>query len=169
MRIETDVAMVNIGNINASPGRDAGCGLKLDALMALPETNTASPGRDAGCGLKRRAHTRKHKNLTRITRQRCRVRIETLSQCQLLGRSHASPGRDAGCGLKPCSLFPALRNIRITRQRCRVRIETYGRGSRQACLWASPGRDAGCGLKPRDRPRDLKVPVHHPAEMPGAD
>ena len=36
----------------------------------------------------------------RITRQRCRVRIETFPALALIGCILASPGSDAGCGLK---------------------------------------------------------------------
>ena len=82
-----------------------------------------------------------------ITRQKCRVRIET----SIGGRfAHKIRG--------------------ITRQKCRVRIETnvlrkgYGSGI------ASPGRNAGCGLKRCDLDhREQRVLGHHPAEMPGAD
>ena len=35
-----------------------------------------------------------------ITRQRCRVRIETEALDAMPPRRHASPGSDAGCGLK---------------------------------------------------------------------
>ena len=60
----------------------------------------ASPGSDAGCGLKQRSpHEVFNQNL-RITRQRCRVRIETPYPVAEINGNHASPGSDAGCGLK---------------------------------------------------------------------
>jgi len=45
----------------------------------------------------------------RITRQRCRVRIETLCLEAQPGMPAASPGSDAGCGLK--RLFAPARDL----------------------------------------------------------
>ena len=59
----------------------------------------ASPGSDAGCGLKL-AMISVTCFVLCITRQRCRVRIETTAVCGQQGIDRASPGSDAGCGLK---------------------------------------------------------------------
>ncbi len=76
VRIETSASGPPTGAACASPGRKAGCGLKLGA-----NTNSPTP---APC----------------ITRPKGRVRIETAAPCRTPWRCHASPGRKAGCGLK---------------------------------------------------------------------
>ena len=94
MRIE------KIETTEASPGSDAGCGLKRIPSCPKSSAYTASPGSDAGCGLK------------------------PVSTAALLTSAIASPGSDAGCGLKLATILTDASSLCITRQRCRVRIET---------------------------------------------
>ncbi len=77
VRIETDPVNEQRELALASPGRKAGCGLKLVRIVLVP--------RPEGC----------------ITRPKGRVRIETGCLVLALRWCLASPGRKAGCGLKP--------------------------------------------------------------------
>ena len=153
----------------ASPGRNVGCGLKLLCRPTRRHRHVASPGRNVGCGLKQRRF-RRCRPAPRITRQKCRVWIETgapawscfsrtcitRQKCRVwietpLGLTKAchlgaSPGRNVGCGLKP------LR-------------QEFG----QVHPVASPGRNVGCGLKLRRGMSIPPMPMHHPAEMSGVD
>jgi len=83
----------------ASPGSNAGCGLKPELHLAVLSGHGASPGSNAGCGLKPKMSDSSDRSLS-ITRQQRRVWIETqlLSVDTLKGL--ASPGSNAGCGLK---------------------------------------------------------------------
>ena len=83
-----------------------------------------------------------------ITRQRCRVRIETSGgRGRLQGREAITRQR---CRVRIETLLPILGNpsgVPITRQRCRVRIETSRERLASLHFAPSPGSDAGCGLK----------------------
>jgi len=99
--IETKLRPCMTPTQQASPGSNAGCGLKLDDHGFNPVTLNASPGSNAGCGLKQ---ARTHPDPIFV---------------------NASPGSNAGCGLKHSgSPFSRTGNNRITRQQCRVWIET---------------------------------------------
>ncbi len=156
----------------ASPGRKAGCGLKLEhhrevagALHGITRPKgrvrieTPARGGPANCA-------------SRITRPKGRVRIETTAPRPPRPSVAASPGRKAGCGLKL-----------ITLQRPHAQKRAASPGRKAGCglkpanatgtadsVCASPGRKAGCGLKPR-WPAAMRGPTtaHHPAERPGAD
>ena len=193
VRIETTADRRRQWLNHASPGSDAGCGLKHLGALSNGADLAASPGSDAGCGLKRLAAACARGRRRRITRQRCRVRIETRCLQVLEHVGLASPGSDAGCGLKPvpdqrprsgpyaspgsdagCGLKPPSPGVSyvqssITRQRCRVRIETTPTTASSTYSGASPGSDAGCGLKHKSQQHRVAVGAHHPAAMPGAD
>ncbi len=82
-----------------------------------------------------------------ITRQKCRVWIETSMMLSSACNLAASPGRNVGCGLKQTGTpVNTLTASGITRQKCRVWIETC------RCLEMS-------GV----------LVLHHPAEMSGVD
>ena len=81
-----------------------------------------------------------------ITRQQCRVRIETCSRSAIDDQRQPSPGSNAGCGLK----LPGLAPPHLVRH-------------------PSPGSNAGCGLKLFNGAMVRAILDHHPAAMPGAD
>ena len=85
-----------------------------------------------------------------ITRQKCRVRIETVSLIVSLYMLRCITRQK--CRVRIETLEAIIQHrLRgsITRQKCRVRIETQGGAKLKSdLLGASPGRNAGCGLKP---------------------
>ena len=169
--------------------------MKLVDRQRRVDPDVASPGRKAGCGLKLVRGRRGDVPDRRITRPKGRVRIET-TYCRALSSTstQASPGRKAGCGLKqvrplrqradqPGITRPKGRvrietargsggragNAGITRPKGRVRIETVHHAQKAQGLAASPGRKAGCGLKLDAARTTARTNRHHPAERPGAD
>ncbi len=86
-----------------------------------------------------------------FTRQRWRVRIETVARLPLHWAVLGSPARDGGCGLKQVLCSRIINVEGFTRQRWRVRIETLQSGTRPVHSMGSPARDGGCGLKLKHR------------------
>ena len=159
----------------------------------MRSNSSASPGSNAGCGLKPRNSRLRPGQRRGITRQQCRVWIETSELVHAPEIGEASPGSNAGCGLKLVTEPGCVADFGITRQQCRVWIETWMRSALRLLAAASPGSNAGCGLKPV--PRSLPTAParaspgsnagcglkqggntnhapassHHPAAMPGVD
>ena len=140
------------------------------ATYAASHGIDASPGSNAGCGLKPRIRAAGRRRIRGITRQQCRVRIETAFKGTDTSDYVASPGSNAGCGLKRFG------------DRGVVALSSASPGSNAGCglkhtLWpwpgivrfASPGSNAGCGLKLMKEIENTNPDEHHPAAMPGAD
>ena len=85
----------------ASPGSNAGRGLKHVTHIMSMGPHKASPGSNAGRGLKREHPVRDQYPRPRIARQQCRARIETAEMSIDELKRVASPGSNAGRGLKP--------------------------------------------------------------------
>ncbi len=102
-------------------------------VRALPEKFTAgvdgyprgvSPGRNAGCGLKH-SFVRRPQARFCITRQKCRVWIETSAQVGKSSMIESITRQKCRVWIETC--YGRLRHacfVRITRQKCRVWIET---------------------------------------------
>ncbi len=75
--IETSTGSPSVPSAFASPGSNAGCGLKPLSLALNSCDGGASPGSNAGCGLKPDSCA-PGPIRRRITRQQCRVWIETM-------------------------------------------------------------------------------------------
>ena len=176
-----------------SPGRNAGCGLKLPNVVPSSKPWLGSPGRNAGCGLKRVDRL----ILRRLPRgspgRNAGCGLKHLIAVARDDGDVGSPGRNAGCGLKLDKSLWSLTNSWFARQKCRVWIETSqswvlrtqrpgspgrnaGCGLKQSTnrrsagsAGGSPGRNAGCGLKPSCHSRHCVGQWVRPAEMPGVD
>ena len=132
----------------ASPGRNVGCGLKLVDRVLRSLNLAASPGRNVGCGLKHSQRPVVQVGGVRITRQKCRVWIETSSPRNALATCFRITRQKCRVWIETV-MFATWQQERhgITRQKCRVWIETAMLAHPRMYWVASPGRNVGCGLK----------------------